>query len=110
MVFDPWEQAAIEDVSRQRGFELRVADEHDERMEAVVGKAEELLEGFDVQQVLVQRVLKPVLRLVNLLGPLALFFGAEDPAFVVLGFDYENPERGDDDVVDLGGAIAVGAG
>lgn len=55
-----------------------------------------------------QRVLEPVLRLVDLLGPLGLFLGTEDPALVVLGFDHEDAERGDDDVVDLGGALAVG--
>lgn len=108
VVPDPWEQAAVEDVAGQRGFELDVADEHDDGMEAVVGKVEELFEGFDVQQVLVKRILKPVPSLVNLLGPLGLFLGTEDPAFVVLGFDHEDPGRGDDDVVDLGAALAIG--
>ncbi len=44
------------------------------------------------------------------LGPLALFGAAEDPAFHVLGFHHEHPIRGDDDVVDLGGAVFRGQG
>lgn len=71
--------------------------------------AEKLVEGFDVQQVLVLRVLKPVLRLVNLRGPLALFFGTEDPAFVVFRFNDEESKGGHDDVVELGGTLAVRA-
>ena len=57
--------------------------------------AEKLVEGCDVQQVLVLRVLKLVLRLVNLRGPLALFLGTEES------------KGGHDDVVELGGTLTV---
>ena len=59
--------------------------------------AEKLVEGCDVQPVLVLRVLNPVLRLVNLRGPLALFLGTEES------------KGGHDNVVELGGTLAVSA-
>ena len=37
------------------------------------------------------------------------FLGAQNSACVVLRFDHENPELGDDNVVDLGGSHAIGS-
>lgn len=92
MVLDPWEQAAVEDVWRHLGFELGIADEEDDGAEAVFRKTEKRHQGADVEQILMQRILEAAFLTINLLRPLALFFGAEDPAFVVLGLDDEDAE------------------
>lgn len=47
---------------------------------------------------------------INLLGPLALFGIAKDPAFHVLGFHHKHAITGDDNVVDLGRAVFRGQG
>lgn len=60
--------------------------------------------------VLVQRVLKFVLFLVDALSPLPLLLAAKDPALVVFGFDHENAEARDCEVGDLCRALAIGAG
>lgn len=109
VIRDPWEQASAENVARHLSFELAVADEHDDGVKVVIGKAEEQFESLYMQRILVKRVLKPMLRLVDLLSPLGLFLVAENPAFVVLRFDHKDPELGDDDVINLGGSLAVGA-
>ena len=57
-----------------------------------------------------QRVLEFLGVTIDLLGPLALFGVAKDPAFHVLGFHHEHAISGDDDVVDLGGAVFRGQG
>ncbi len=60
--------------------------------------------------VLVKRVLKLLGVTIDLLGPLTLFGIAKDPAFHVLGFHHEHAISGDDDVIDLGGAVFRGQG
>ena len=60
--------------------------------------------------VLVQRVLKFLRRLEDLLRPIPLFGVAEDPALHVLGFHHKDPVLRNDDVVDLGGAVFRGQG
>lgn len=55
-------------------------------------------------------VLEFVFVFVYLLGPLALVFSAKDPVGVVFGFYDEDAVGGDDEVVDLGGAGAIGSG
>lgn len=100
------EQAGeTDDIGAEIGFEYGVAGEHDEGMKIVIGQIEQGLERLDVAVVLAQRVLEPGFLLENLLGPLALVGTAEDPAGVVLGFDDEDAGGGDQDVVNLGGAI-----
>jgi len=108
VVFDPGEQALIDDVCGHRGFECRVADEEDDGSECGFGKCEEVHERADVELVLVKRILEPAFLPIDLLGPLALFFVTKDPAFVVFCFDHEDAEWGNDDVVELGGALAIG--
>ena len=54
-------------------------------------------------------ILEAVLLSVDLLRPLALFFRSKDPAPIVFGFDDEYPKSGNDDVIKLGGSLAVGA-
>ena len=55
-------------------------------------QCEEIHECADVELVLVKRILKSVFLPIDLLRPLALFFVAEDPAFVVFCFDHEDAE------------------
>ena len=57
-----------------------------------------------------QRVLKFLRILEDLLRPIPLFGVAEDPALHVLGFHHEHAVPGNDDVVDLGGAVFGGQG
>lgn len=52
-----------------------------------------------------KRVLEFLGVTIDLLGPLALFGAAKDPAFHVLGFHHEHAISGDDHMVDLGGAV-----
>lgn len=47
---------------------------------------------------------------VDCLGPVALFLIAEDPALHVLGFHHKDPVPGNNDVVDLSGAVFGGEG
>lgn len=101
---DPWDEAVVEDVGGHGGFQLGMADEEDDGEESVLGEGEEVHEGTDVEPVLMEGILEAVFAAVDLLGPLALVFAAEDPATVVFGFDDEDAEGGDEDVVDLGGA------
>ena len=110
MVFDPCQQTAIEDVAGQWSFKFGTADEEDEGMNGILAEAEELRQGFYMEMVLMERILEAVLGSIDLLGPLALLFRPEDPAFVVLRLDDEDTEFRDDDVVDLGGTDAVGPG
>lgn len=107
MFFDPREQAVVEYVIGHRGFELRTADEEDQGMKAVFRDAEELRQSFHMEVVLMEWILEAIFRSVDLLGPLALFLGAEDPAFVVFGLDDKDAEGGDDDVIELGGALSI---
>ena len=59
--------------------------------------------------VLAQRALKPLaVILMNLLRPMRIMFSAEDPALVILGFDYKHAEAGNHDVVDLGSGFVGG--
>ncbi len=89
---DPWDEAVVEDVGGHGGFQLGMADEEDDGEEAVLGEGEEVHEGTDVEPVLMEGILEAVFVAVDLLGPLALVFAAEDPATVVLGFDDEDAE------------------
>jgi len=60
--------------------------------------------------VLMQRVLKFLRVLEDLLRPIPLFCVTKDPALHVLGFHHEHPIAGHNDVIDLGGAIFGGQG
>ena len=53
---------------------------------------EELHQCFDVEFVLMERVLEFVFPAVDLLRPLGLLFTTKDPATVVLGFDHKDAE------------------
>lgn len=110
VVSDPREQTPVDNVGRHFGFELGLANEKDDGTKAVFRKIEKRHQGTDVEVVLMQRILKPILVAVKLLSPLLLFFGTEDPTFVVLGLDDENTIGGDDNVVDLRAALPVRAG
>ena len=57
-----------------------------------------------------QRVLKFLRVLEDLLCPIPLFGVSEDPAFHVLGFHHKDPVLRNDDVVDLGSAVFRGQG
>lgn len=46
----------------------------------------------------------------DLLRPIALFCVTEDPALHILGFHHKHAIPGDNDVVDLGGAVFGGQG
>lgn len=92
MGFDPAQKSAVEDIFGHWSFEGGVADEEDHGEEAVLRQAEELFEGADVEMVLAERVLEPFLVLGDLLGPLGILFGTEDPTAVVLRFDHEDAE------------------
>ena len=107
VVFDPRQQAAIQDVGGHGCFELRPADEEDEGMNVILVDAQELCQGFHMEVVLMERILKAVSGPIDLLGPLPLFFGAEDPTFVVFRFDDEDAEFRNDDMVELGAAFSV---
>ncbi len=61
-------------------------------MKMVFWQIEKLHECFDVEFVLMQRVLEFVFLAVDLLGPLGLLFATKDPATVVLGLDHEDAE------------------
>ena len=60
--------------------------------------------------VLVQRVLKFLRVLEDLLCPIPLFGVTEDPALHVLGFHHKDPVPRNDDVVNLGSAVFRGQG
>lgn len=57
-----------------------------------------------------QRVLKFLRVLEDLLRPIPLFCVAEDPALHVLGFHHKHAIAGDNDVIDLGGTVFGGQG
>lgn len=57
-----------------------------------------------------QRVLKFLRALEDLLRPIPLFGVTEDPALHILRFHHKHAVPGDDDVVDLGGALFRGQG
>jgi len=101
VVSDPREQSPVDDIGRHFSFELSLANEEDNGAKKAFRKIQVSHQGSDMKQVLMQRILKPAFVAVDLLRPLALFFGTEYPAFVVLGLDDENAEGGDDDMVDL---------
>lgn len=62
-------------------------------------------QSLEVFVVLPQLALEFVAVLVELLRPLGLLFAAEDPAAHVLGLQHEDAVAGEEDVVDLGGAV-----
>lgn len=108
VTFDPGEQVfKLEDVGRHVGLEGGAANEDDGRVEAMLWELEECFQGAEVKAVLTQWVLEALLAFVDLLRPLALVFGAENPPLVIFGFDDEDAVDGDDDVVDLCGALTV---
>ncbi len=104
MIFDPVLQPSIENVIGHFRFEFCVSDEDENGKKMIFGKIEELHECFNVQFVLVKRILEPFFVLIDLLRPFALFFAAKNPATVVFGFDDENAEGRDDEMIDLGGS------
>ena len=106
---NPKAQPPIQDVARHRRFEDGITDEDDHGLECVIGEVEEFHQGADVEPVLVQRVLEPLLSSVDLLGPLALFFTAEDPSTVVLRFHDKDAVGRNDNVIELGSPVAVRA-
>jgi hypothetical protein len=58
VVLNPCPQAAVEDVVRHRGFELRVSAEEDDGEEAGLRQVEKRHQGADVEGVLMERVLE----------------------------------------------------
>lgn len=96
---------ALGDVGGHGGFEGAAADEGDDGVQVLGGDAEGGFQGLEVFVVLPQRVLELVAVLVELLRPLGLLFAAEDPAAHVLGLQHEDAVAGEEDVVDLGGAV-----
>lgn len=74
-------------------------------MQVLGGDAECGFQSLEVFVVLPQRVLEFVAVLVELLRPLGLLFAAEYPAAHVLGLQHEDAVAGEEDVVDLGGAV-----
>lgn len=59
---------------------------------------------------LVPRMLEFLAMFEHVLGQVALFCVTEDPALHVLGFHHKHPVSGNNDVVDLGGAVFGGQG
>jgi hypothetical protein len=108
MVENPRGEALFENVWRHRCLELRMADEEDDGQKRLSRQAKADGEGANVEIVLVERILEGALAAVDLLCPPGLPLRTENPATVVLGLDDEDPERGDDHVVDLGGAMSIG--
>ena len=98
--FDPREEAAGDDVGGEGGLELGVAGEDDEGVEGGFRKAEEVMEGGDVEGVLIERVCEAVAVAEEEPGPAGIGFGAEDPAGVFDGGDDEDAVAGDDEAVD----------
>ena len=108
MIENPRGEALFENIGRHRCLELRMADEKDDGKKRLSWQAKADGEGANVEIVLVERILEGALAAVDLLCPLGLALRTENPATVVLGLDDEDPERGGDHVVDLGGAMSIG--
>ena len=106
---DPTSQSSVDNIPWHWGFEFGVSDKEDNWKEPLLGKAEKIGERPDMKLVLMQRILETALPPIDLLSPFALFLRTEDPATIVLRLDDEDPERRDDHVVDLGGALSIGA-
>ena len=92
----------------QRGVGAEVHQVEDGAIDVVLAQAEELDQGHDMAMVLVEGILEFELVAVGeRLRPLRLIGPAENPAAHVLGFNHEDAEARDDDMVDLsGGAVA----
>lgn len=105
---DPACQASVDHIPGHGCFELRVTHETDHRFELLLGKSEEFHQCADMEMVLVERVQEAAFPPVDLLGPLALIRGSENPSTVVLCLDHKNSEAGDNDVIDLSGALRSG--
>lgn len=98
-------EACAEDVFGEVGFELAFADEEDDGVEESAVEGEKISEAFDVAVVLAEGILKAGFVAVDALAPGGVVFVAEDPALHVFGFDDEDAEFGDKDMIDLGGAV-----
>lgn len=69
---------------------------------------EQGFQRFHVLVVLAQGVLEHVGLAIELLCPLRLAFTAEDPARHVFGLDDEDAVAGNQNMIDLGGAVGCG--
>lgn len=87
------------------GFEGAAANEADHRVQMFGADAKGGFQGFEVFVVLPQWVLEFEGAFVELLRPLRLLLGAEDPAAHVLRFQHEDAVGREEDVVDLCGAV-----
>lgn len=90
-------------------LECSFAGKHNHRVN-LFGRDEvqELCDSRNVLAILMNRILELVVLLVEHLGPLRGRRVREQPPFVVLRFEYEDPKPRDQDVVDLRGAIFNG--
>ncbi len=97
-------------VLRHGRFERRIPHKDHYRKHLLITQVQQVLQCLNVFVVLVQRVLKFLRVLEDLLRPIPLFGVTEDPAFHVLGFHHKDPVLRNDDVVDLGSAVFGGQG
>ena len=97
-------------VGRHGRLEFRLAPEHHDRENLLLLNTQEFLQRLHMQVVLVQRILElKLLAARQGLRPLRTLLIAENPAGHDLGFDHENAEARNDDVVDLRcSTLAVG--
>ena len=98
--------AISHDIGRHLSFEFTFAPEHHHRNELFWGDPKEFLEHLDVPVILVHWVLEAEFFPEQALCPLSTFGIPENPPIHVLRFNDEDPEFGNDDMIDLGGAIA----
>lgn len=96
----------VEDTCRYFSLELCVPREDNDGPNGFGWQEiEEILHSPHMTKVLVDRVLKTELAVEKDLRPTGLLGVGKDPALVVLGLDDEDTVAGDEDVIDLRGAI-----
>ena len=87
---------------RNRRHELERAAKDDDAVQYAPIDTQEALESLHVAVVLSKRILKPELPLEIRGSPVGVGCVTEDPARVILEFNYKDPKLGHDEVVDLG--------
>ena len=97
-------------VLRHGRFECGIPHKDHYRKHLLITQVQQVLQCLHVFVVLVQRVLKFLRVFEDLLRPIPLFGVTEDPALHVLRFHHEHPIPGNNDVIDLGGAVFSGQG
>lgn len=98
--------AGDRDVGRDFLLQLGAADEHDDGLDRLPRQAEQFGQRLGVLVVLPEGVPEPIGALAELLRPLGIPLGAEDPAAHVLRLNDEHAIARDDHMVDLRGALA----